>query len=86
MTLEEFFRSEPTGRFEAMVCDIHPSRLTLRIKKAGCFYSEGIDVRVEGDSMQLYRSGVPIPVGWSVIEGDDDKLSREEMLRCGIDQ
>jgi hypothetical protein len=72
MTLEEFLRSHPEGRFEMMVYGVNPDNLTVRIKSLGDAYIDGIVIRVKDDDVEMLKLGHSLPMGWSVVEGEKE--------------
>jgi hypothetical protein len=88
MTLEEFLRTHVNGRFSLKVSGIDPRWMKIYIHPDGedgetlDFYVFG-DVLVRCDDFESF--GLAAPSGWEVVEGDD-KLSKEEMLRCGLQE
>jgi hypothetical protein len=90
MTLEEFLRKHVNGRFSLKVSGIDPRWMKIYIHPDG-EDGETLDFYVFDDRLvscdDFEAFGAPVPAGWGVIEGDDDnKLSAEEMLRCGIQE
>lgn len=88
MTLEDFLRKHVNGRFSLKVSAIDPRWMKIYIHPDGedgetlDFYVFS-DELVSCDDFQVF--GGPVPTGWDAIEGDDDdKLSTEELLRCGV--
>jgi hypothetical protein len=88
MTLEEFLRRYPNGRFSLKVSGIDPRWMKIYIHPDG-EDGETLDFYVFGErlvSCDAVDAFPPVPKVYGFVVSDDDKLSPEEVLRCGVQE
>jgi hypothetical protein len=91
MTLEEFLRKHVNGRFSLKVSGIDPRWMKIYIHPDG-EDGETLDFYVFGErlvSCDDFEAFPPVPKVYGFTfndSSDDDKLSAEEMLRCGLQE
>jgi hypothetical protein len=90
MTLEEFLRKHVNGQFSLKVICTHTRWVKIYIHPEG--QEQGLDFYVFDDrlvSCDDFEAFPPAPKVYGFTfndSSDDDKLSAEEMLRCGLQE